>query len=261
MEQTIGNATWDEVIREAVAMVEALPLPARHCARNALHHIEKARAIKDIDPDMAAFRAVTAEEEIATAIFHALVELGYAGAEQLDPHNHQHKAALVPFLEALYSFFAKAEQEQKWQVSLVWSANGAKRLYIRVNAPAVADRPFYPTPPLHFSASLNAQLYDFNAELAKIASDRGVESLKESIRKRANRRNKMLYANVAKGIPSLNEPIDALLQRVNDRVHVHLILFLLIAQHPEKQDFVQQALDAFVKLVPRLKKARRLQAV
>jgi len=62
---------------------------------------------------MAAFRVITAEEEVATAIFHALVRRKYVGANQIDPRNHVHKAAVAPFFEAVEGFFrAGAAQAQ-----------------------------------------------------------------------------------------------------------------------------------------------------
>jgi hypothetical protein len=49
----------------------------KSCAKNAIRHLEKAWDIKDIDPEMSIFRAITAEEEAATSIFIALKEKGY----------------------------------------------------------------------------------------------------------------------------------------------------------------------------------------
>ena len=50
-------------------------------------------------------------------------------------------------------------------------------------------------------------------------------------------------------------PLDSFLRRTEGRVYGHLALALLIDQYRENQAFVQQALDAFLKILPRLKPA------
>lgn len=44
-------------------------LPSVYAAQNAIFNLKKAWELRDIDSQMAAFRAITAEEEAATAIF------------------------------------------------------------------------------------------------------------------------------------------------------------------------------------------------
>ena len=46
--------------------------PGKNCARNAFRHIASAFDLAERAPEMAAFQAITAEEEAATAVFHAI---------------------------------------------------------------------------------------------------------------------------------------------------------------------------------------------
>ncbi len=50
-----------------------------------------------------AFRAITAEEEAATALIFALQRRRYPRANELDSYKHAHKAGLTPFLRAIES--------------------------------------------------------------------------------------------------------------------------------------------------------------
>src|SRR5437870_10425185 len=63
--------SWEAFMRRVREAVGGCPAPGKHAARNAIRHVEQAFAVKDIDPEGAVFHAMTAEEEVATAIFHA----------------------------------------------------------------------------------------------------------------------------------------------------------------------------------------------
>src|SRR5688572_12178635 len=82
-------------------VVEKTPSPGKHAARSAIVHLQKGWELRQLDPAMAVFRGITADEESVAAIFHALKARHYKGAATLDPHRHLHKAAMVPFLAAL----------------------------------------------------------------------------------------------------------------------------------------------------------------
>ena len=75
------------------------------CARHAFHHLERAGQIVDIDPEMAMFRAITAEEEAATAVFFSLRQRRYANSEKIQLWSHPYKAALYPFVMDRYTSF------------------------------------------------------------------------------------------------------------------------------------------------------------
>lgn len=65
----------------------------KHCTRNAYVNLRKSWTLHPVDSEMYLFRAITAEEEAATALMLALKKQHYPNAEQLNPRNHTHKAS------------------------------------------------------------------------------------------------------------------------------------------------------------------------
>jgi len=107
------------------------PAPGKHCARNAIFHIQKAWEIRHIDREMATFRSITGEEEAAAAIFHSLKRHGYRGANDLNPRNHIHKSAVFPFLQAISVI---AELNQHLDPTIVLNKEGT-RFRLRLTVP------------------------------------------------------------------------------------------------------------------------------
>lgn len=164
--------------------------PGKHCARSALRHIDKAWEIREVDPDMAAFRAITGEEEAATTIFHALRRHEYAGADKLKPNNHLHKAAVVPFLQAMGDFLTTAATNAGFSFNLRWKDNdqdATLQLLLRPLNPSVTKQALV-IPPLHFDAKVNAIPYDFSVELKKVSDIYKRKDVHNHIRARAERR-------------------------------------------------------------------------
>ena len=81
---------------------------ATHCFRSALRHLEKAETLVDVDNEMAAFRAITAEEEASTGLMRAVMELKYPDSDKLKVRDHVQKQAVFPFLKIMGLFFAQS---------------------------------------------------------------------------------------------------------------------------------------------------------
>lgn len=98
---TAGDAInvekMSEVLRLAIAK---LPNPVRMRAQSSLEGFDRAFTLFEIDREMSSFRAITAEEEAAAALFRALQVRKYPGSDRLDLKRHDHKAALWPVLDA-----------------------------------------------------------------------------------------------------------------------------------------------------------------
>ena len=228
------------------------PAPGVHCARSAVRHIERASGLAECYPEMAAFSAITAEEEAATAVFHAIRRRRYLGWEKLDPWDHVQKNALFPFIEAIRRFFAASEEELGLAPKLVFDIDG-KKLFLTFNPKRFnpAENVARVIPPLHFSISRHdKKLHDFSTQLASVAAEKGAPSIEKYIRDRANMRNRLLYAS-NKGIPSITNTAGFLLSQ-REHVNLHLVVYLLIDPYREKQDFVQQCVLAFLKMLNRL---------
>lgn len=202
---------------------------------------------------MAVFRAITPEEEAATAIFASLRQLGYERANRLSLRSHIHKQAVIPFFRAIHDCFA----EVGGGVSLArwWSApRGAKkRLFLELAIPdrrtALADPPFGFT----VTDPATGSPIDFEQNMREVVEGNGLNDTLEYLKERANRRNRLLYAT-EQGIPRLERPAEQFLLGAKKRVLLLLGVFCLIFPYRRKALFVQQALDAFLLLLGRVGK-------
>lgn len=235
--------------KKVTELILDTPAPGKHCARNAIAHIKKAWEIKEIDPEMAAFRAITGEEEAATAIMHSLSRRKYIGAEKLNYRDHTYKAAVFPFFQGISGAFAR--HLEQFKVTLEIDTKDKKpTLKTRINIPRPTGDVMhaYPDPPLHFEITMNGKIYDFSHELEKLATLKNVKKITDYIKRQANTRNVILYA-ATQGIPQIKLPIEGFLERKRSIVFGHLVIYLLIDPYKEHQLFVQQALTAFLKML------------
>lgn len=231
---------------------------SRNCARNSVHHIERSFRLKEIDPEMAVFRAITAEEEAATSIFLALKEKGYHNADKIKFKDHACKQALEPFLRAISKFVEKWSNEPGFpfgsRYSLLLLGEGSERrlsLSFQFHNQSITC-----IPPLGFSIKLNDRMYFFEQELKAIASGDSRQDIIKYIRRMANRRNQVLYAQ-SHGIPSVIG-IDGFLERRRAVVVSFLRIYALIYPYTERAIFVQQALDCFLAMMGQIELAENV---
>jgi len=232
-------------------LITTTPVPGRHAARSAIRHIQRAWRLRDVDLEMAVFRAITGEEEAARAIFHSLQRRQYSGASRLNWRRHEHKAAVAPFFDIVVRF---VNEIPHLQAHLKWNKEDPSAfLELGIRIAGFPPRQWmYPIPPLNFSLSANEQVHDFAPEIAAVASDANIESIQHLIERRANERNRLLYAS-DEGIPNVGGPLDGYLRSQRDTIFRMLGVYMLIDPFPDQQLLVQQALNAFLTIVPRLK--------
>lgn len=238
-----------EFDQNLVNMLLATAPPGQYSARNAVRHLDQAGVIAETDPVMAAFRAITAEEEAATAVFHALRRHAYPGNSVLQRHNHLHKNALGPFCFATLQLFKEANDQYDLRPQLhIVDENGTRRLVTRfyVGGLGLGDNVATPEPPLGFQIGRDGRLHDFGEQIDNLAARRGADSIKAHLKKRANTRNELLYAG-ADGLPSIE--LNDFLRTQRRSVKMLVILFLLVDPYPEHQLFVGQCLRAFLKML------------
>jgi hypothetical protein len=228
------------------------PSPGKHAARNAIVHLQKAWELRKVDPAMAVFRGITADEESATAVFHALKHRHYQGAAALNPHRHDQKAAMLPFLLVLNNALVGMMPLQP-TIILRKPASKLPRILLRFSAYDSEGEKYSiePEPPLHGIVSVNGQPCDFSTELEQLATRQNAKSISEHIRRLANYRNRILYAS-PRGIPDLSGLRDEFFFQTRARVFRNLGIYLFITEYSQRQDFVQQALNAFLKMMGRL---------
>lgn len=245
-----GAISLNEFQTDIEELILKTSVPGKHCARNAIAGIKKAWEIRHIDSSMAVFRIITAEEEAATAIFHALKRRKYVGADKLNARNHVHKHAVVPLLQMVVSYLVKTTFFEDLKPQIVWSKEkGDAVIRARVTTAAQDGTSVYvyPMPPLGFEIVENDSIYNFDREFEEMASLRNVKHIMKEIQDVANRRNRILYAE-PRGIPNAAISEKGLLKK-KDVIFNLLVIFLLIEQHKEKQLFVQQALNVLLKML------------
>lgn len=233
----------------------APPSHSRNSFRSAFNHLELAEKLRLIDPIMAAFRVLTAEEEAASGLMYCLKEMGYESADLLKPKNHAWKNAVIPFINMLGMFFAESfggDDGVRPKLHLQEDDEGTKLALmfpIFVNG---KETWAYPIPPLNFNVTTETKRVSYKRQLDAFLSEKGAKDVVSYVKEQANARNRLLYAGV-NGYPHAVEvPEDFYNQRCG-RVITLLRAFLLIYPYREKQTFVQHSLDAFLAMLGSLK--------
>jgi hypothetical protein len=231
----------------------------KHCAKNAIRHLEKAWEIRNIDLEMAIFRGITAEEEAASAIFHCLKNYRYKNSEKLLFNKHTYKLGLYPFLQGIGRFLGdQLTQENspfdKFQIRHTEQA-GRRAIELLLNMPA-HDLTARPIPPLHFTVSYpeTGEVCTFESNFKALIEGAGFDDSLKYIKARAAQRNKLLYAE-SSGRPKVEGNIEGYLEDQKKKVMVYLIIMLMIDPWEKEEGaslFVQQALDSYLLLLQRI---------
>jgi hypothetical protein len=232
----------------------------KHCVRSAFHHLRRSWLLYGKDNEMCAFRAITAEEEAATALIFALKQRNYDGALLLNHRNHVHKSAFTPFLRAVEPVLSQME----FAAPKIRIAAHAKppRIDVILDANAAGfkfDEPQEITidEPLNFVVSKlgpdggNA-VHLFEEQFKAVADGKGADSIKAFIAGEANLRNELLYA-ADSGVPAVSFATSFITERAR-RVGAMVGLTIAVLQTPKHQLFVQQGLYALLKALERIEK-------
>lgn len=206
MEAPIGEETneprssdmpMDEHHRVAERCANKLSGRIRHRLRSAHRHLRLAWTLHPIDGEMSLFRAITAEEEAASALMLALKQRRYPGAEMLKPRDHRHKSAITPFLNAVNNMLADARVPAP---KLSIHEGDPPRLHLSLDIGSllghVAPLHAEPDHPLNFvlRGGADGSVYRFISELQTIADDRSAKDIGTLVDQEANLRNRLLYA-------------------------------------------------------------------
>jgi len=249
---SVADLEFSDTDRTIIESCFVSPLVIRSRARSAMFHIRRAWDIREVDPEMAAFRAITAEEESVTAIFKSVQRRNYTGAKRLRPYDHVQKSALAPFLVAVENALAAALPGQNVSLETYpGKPKTALRLKILGIGPDGRTGWWYPVPPLNFTMGVDGKPHNFEEELQVVRNSTNTRSILDHVRDLANRRNRIIYASDL-GIPQWDGNIDGFIRGKKAQVMRNLTILLFIDQSRERQQFVQQVMDAFLSMLPRL---------
>lgn len=225
---------------------------ATHCFRSALRHLEKAETLVDVDNEMAAFRAITAEEEASTGLMRAVMELKYPDSDKLKVRDHVQKQAVFPFLKIMGLFFAQSLVGQFKNYHLhIQEVEGLRCLTIALPIRiGDEDKLAYPHPPLNFfvSEAGSGLPPEFEKQMDEFLAAHGGRTIRNFLKAEANTRNTLLYASPT-GYPDVKKLNDSFILARRKRVMAMIQIFLLIYPYQKHQAFVTHALSVFVKLL------------
>jgi hypothetical protein len=245
---------------KCIALMNAAPRThATHCFRSSLYHLERAELLREVDPGMAIFRAITAEEEAASGVMRCMVEMGYPASDKLNPHDHAHKHAVFPFMQVLGLFFGQTLANHFTKYNLhIKEEDGATRLMLALNVKINGDAQLaYPVPPLNFGVKNpdTGEAPDYAFQINQLIAAKGRATVKAFLKNEANLRNEILYAG-PDGYPTIPSLDVGFLVERRARVLAMINLYLLVFPYREHQPFVAQALASFVKMLQHLKRSR-----
>ncbi len=246
--------------KKCIALMNAAPLThATHCFRSALYQLEQAESLREVDPAMAIFRAITAEEEAASGVMRCLIEMKYPAADGLNPHDHAHKHAVFPFMKVLELFFGQTLSNHFTKYNLhIKEEDETTRLTLALSMMIGGEAQLaYPIPPLNFGVT-NAdtgEAVDYSFQINQLVAAKGAASVKAFLKKEANLRNEILYA-APDGYPKISSVDVGFLVERRTRVLAMIYLYLLVFPYQEHQPFVTQALASFVNMLRQLKRSR-----
>ena len=233
--------------KRLVSLVEKSKSRGRSRIRNALNHLEHAWTLRTVDLEMAAFRAITAEEEAASGLMYTLQEIGYVNSEKLRPKYHWHKSAVTPFIIVLSLFFEDFLKANGIQPIFQIKTEGEAE-YLSMGIPIrVEDKPLLaqPIPPLNFGITVDGKPKSYREELDRFLAERGASSMETHAKELANLRNKILYA-ADSGYLKIAELQDEFFAIRKRRVFAMLCAYLFVYPYSERQPFVQHCLDTFL---------------
>ena len=229
----------------------------KHCSKNSISHLEKAWKIKDIDTEMAIFRAITAEEEAASALFNCLKNNQYKNSSKLLFNQHTYKLGLYPFLQGINIFLNDSMSitpfENFYLHHTKQSGRKAIELMFKIKGSKMNTSP---KPPLHFTIS-NAdsnEVITFESNFDELVKGQNYSDALRYIKDIANERNRVLYANTS-GRPKVTGDIEGFLNNQKKKVMVILTILLMVDPWEKTEGsshFVQQALDSFLLLLKRI---------
>ena len=237
--------------REAIRVaISKLPSRVRTRAQNAWRGFELAIMHLEADREIASFRAITAQEEAATALFMALKEKGYPGSDRLNVREHRHKAALWPFLEAVKRRLIKDLPGLSLNYVIDPSEPSISvKIPIRslMNDPELPDYAISMLHPLDLLHSVKGQPYLFQDELKEVSEHLSATSIERLVSKLSNARNGLLYAS-DQSLPKSRAQMKDILGR-RDQAENALVLTIAVMQTDSHQAMVLQSLEAFLGIV------------
>lgn len=204
---------WEQ-LEKSRGMLMACSGRTKTAGINAINHIFKAKQLAEIDPQMACFRAICAEEEAATSLLASLKDQGYPLSDQYHMWSHENKAGVAIFIKSVVSWFKGSllfDGLPLEEPRLVMTDEPGRPAIELVFALKGTDKCLRPRPPLHIIAQGAVSMKDqIGGHLRKEVKKKFAAEVKAVIKIRANERNLLLYAS-DEGLPGCFSNVDGYL--------------------------------------------------
>ena len=167
-------------------------------ALNAIRSIKRAWDIRELDPEIALFRATVAEEEAASALMLSLKRRGYSNTSLMNWKDHNHKAAL----QILYNIVVEGFRNRLWpgtQPNIIMESEASDhgfRLEFVLTTKDGEQKKYSLNEPLDFNTNVDGGEDTFAREIQKVLDDNDEQRIEKYIQKWANVRNRLLYKNM-----------------------------------------------------------------
>lgn len=229
-----------------------LPGVVRYRLLNALDHFDRSSRLFEVDREMASFRAITGEEEAATALMKAIQLRRYPHASEFNPRDHQHKFAVMACVRAIGTQVSPVLKEFQLTVDF-----GERRFDVKVplsnfnvaGGENYAIQPVEPLDVVHHTDSA-AEGSPFERSLKNLAAKSSYDNIRKMVSAQANGRNTLLYASDS-ALPASKATMEHIANRKSLGLTV-LVLSVMVLQSRKHQALVCQAIVSFLGVIARL---------
>jgi hypothetical protein len=245
----VNAGDLDAALRQ---LASTMPGAVKFRVLSALEHFDRSSQLFDVDKEMASFRAITGEEEAATALIAAIRARRYRHAADFNPRDHQQKAAVMACVMAISTQMAPMLAE--FQLTFDFEK---KRIDVKVplsnfNVAGGENYAIQPIEPLDLVHSVEGagERRPFDEALKRLAARSNYENIKRMVSSQANARNVILYASDS-SLPRSAATREALANR-KTRGLILLVLSAMVLQSRKHLALVSQAIETFLGVVSRL---------
>ncbi|MCY7398766.1 MAG: hypothetical protein LH466_08030 [Sphingomonas bacterium] len=249
---TDNDTTAAALQRFLLRLASDMPGSVKFRILNSIEHFHRAFEIFNTDREMASFRAITGEEEAATALIKAIQLRRYPHAKEFNARDHQHKAAVMACVGAIASQMAPLLTE--FQLKFDFEK---RRVDVKVplsnsnidGGEKFAVQPVEPLDLVHKMEDID-EAKSFDGALKNLAARSNFDNIKKMVSQLANRRNTLLYATDS-SVPESRASRNDLEKR---KIHAltMLVLSVMILQSRKHQALVCQAILAFLTVISKL---------
>lgn len=178
---------------------------------NSLDHFDRAMNLFAVDREIASFRAITGQEEAATALIKAIQLRAYPNSRLFHSQNHTHKAAVIACVEAIAS--EMRPMLARFQLTFNYEQRRCD-IVIPVSNFGVEtenDLAIQFDEPLNLVHSKSGVKDDslYVSTLASLASETSYQDIRRMVADQANARNTLLYASDC-ALPASKATLDGI---------------------------------------------------